>query len=336
MTPAASRDHDRLLSTALAYRKSKPLLVALELDLFTWIHRGLRTPEALSRRLRLDLRATGILLAALHALGFVERKGRAYANVPLARRLLVSTSPGYKGNNLKYQEHLWAAWSELGRVVRTGRPRHGLIDWIHKKTFTDDYIRAMGDVAQGPARDLASKLGLGAVTRTLDVGCGPGVYSAAFVDRNPELEAVLLDLPRTLSVTRRLLAKHPRADRFEFRPADFLKDSFGSGEFDLVLISNVTHCESAENNRRLVRSAYRALRPGGRLVIHDYVSDPGLGSPEFVGMLGVHLLVFTGRGNVYTLNDYAGWLRKEKFRDIAHKRVAVGTYYPSVAVIGRK
>ncbi|HBL15655.1 MAG TPA: hypothetical protein DD417_02530 [Elusimicrobia bacterium] len=329
-------DHNKLLEVVLAYRSSKCLMVALHYDLFTWIARGCATAETLARRLQLDRRAVGLLLDANAALGFLVKRGNRYANARLAKRLLVSSSPEYRGSNLKYQEATWDAWSALKGVVKSGRPRISLLEWIHKDAFTADYIKAMGDVARLPARDLAGRLGLGRVGRTLDVGCGPGVYSAAMVERNPRLEAVLLDLPRTLKVTRGLLKRHRHADRFRYRPANFLTDSFGEGEFDLALISNVTHCEDRKNNLKLVEKAHRALRPGGRLVIHDYVSDPGLTSPRFSAMLAVHLLVFTGRGNVYTLKEYAGWLREKGFRDISHERIAVDSLYPSTAIIGHK
>ncbi|MBI3553341.1 MAG: methyltransferase [Elusimicrobia bacterium] len=336
MKKKTSDDHSKLLEVVLAYRSSKSLMVALHYDLFTEIEKGRRTAEALGRRLGLDRRAVGILLDANAALGFLNKRGSRYANSALSKDLLVSTSPNYKGNNLKYQEQTWDAWSDLKSVVKTGAPRLSLLEWIHKDAFTGDYIKAMGDVARGPARDLAGKLGLGRVSRTLDIGCGPGVYSAAIVEKNPRIEAVLLDLPRTLGVTRGLLKPHRHSERFAYRPADFLTDSFGENEFDLALISNVTHCENEENNLKLVKKAYEALRLGGRLVIHDYVSDSGLTSPKFAAMLAVHLLVFTGRGNVYNLKEYAGWMRRHGFKDISHKRVGVGSIYPSTAIIGRK
>lgn len=327
---------NRLIETALAYRSSKPLLVALHYDFFTKIEEGRRTPEALASGLGLDARAVGIVLDAVAAAGFLRKSGHRYANTPPARKILVSTSPHYQGNNLKYQEQIWDAWSDLKGVVKSGRPRLSLLDWIHKDVFTEDYVKAMGDVARAPARDLAGKLGLAGVSRTLDVGCGPGVYSAAFVDRNPAIEATLLDLPRTLGVTRRLLAGHRHAGRFRYHPADFLRGGFGESEFDLVLISNVTHVENEANNLKLVEKARRALRPGGRLVLHDYVAEPSRPSSKFVANLAVHLLVFTGRGAVYTRKQYEGWLRKAKFGRIHNKPVATGSVHRSEAVIGHK
>jgi 3-hydroxy-5-methyl-1-naphthoate 3-O-methyltransferase len=326
-----------ILEAVLAYRSSKPLLVALHYDLFTWIERRFCTTERLAAKLTLDVRALGILLDAIADLGWLRKKGRIYSNTVAARKFLVSSSPSYIGNNLRYQEQTWEAWSDLKHVVKSGRPSQLLMEWIHKDAFTEEYIKAMGDVARGPARDLAGKLDLGGrALRTLDVGCGSGAYSAAFVERNPGIEATLLDLPKTLGVTQRLLSTHRHARRFKYRAADFLKDGFGDSEYDLVLISNVTHVESAANNRKLVAKAHRALRPGGRLVIHDYVAGDRRGKSSFSATLGLHLLVFTGRGNVYTLEEYADWMRKDGFKPVSHRPVASGSLYPSVAVIGRK
>jgi SAM-dependent methyltransferase len=336
MTKDSCLDFNKLVESVLAYRRSKPLLVALHYDLFTWIERGRDTVGALARGLKLDRRAVGILLDATAGLGFLAKRGERYRNTPLSRKFLVSSSPQYRGSVLKCQEQLWDAWSDLKGVVKSGRPRRGLVEWVHQEAFTGDYIRAMGDVAREAAQDLAGKLDLRGVERSLDVGCGAGAYSAALVERSPRIEATLLDLPPTLAVTRSLLGRHRHARRFRFRPGDFLKDGLGRGEFDLALISNVTHCESAANNRTLVAKAAQALRPGGRLVIHDYLAASSPAAARFTATLAVHLLVFTGRGNVYNLKDYAGWMRRAGLRRVACKPVAAGSVYPSTAIIGHK
>ncbi|MBI5623432.1 MAG: methyltransferase [Elusimicrobia bacterium] len=327
---------NRLAEVVLAYRSSKTLLVALHYDLFTLIEQGLRTSRDLGRSLRLDPGALTLLLDAVAGLGFLVKSGERYANTPLTRDLLVSTSPRYQGNNLKYQEQIWDAWSDLKDVVKAGKPRKTLLGWIGDGRFRKNYVRAMGDVARLPAADLAGKLGLGRVRRMLDVGCGPGVYSAAFVEENPGLEAVLLDLPRTIRVTRGLLKRHPRADRFRFRPGNYLEDALGASEFDLVLISNVTHVEDAAGNAALVAKAFRALRPGGRLVIHDFVVGPDRTKPRFGSLLALHLLVFTSKGRVYTVREYADWMRRAGFGRISVKPVAPESMHPSTAIIGCK
>ncbi|MBI2071210.1 MAG: methyltransferase domain-containing protein [Elusimicrobia bacterium] len=329
-------DLNSLQAIAIGYRSSKPLLVALHYDLFSRIAGGLDSSRRLSRKLGLDLRALEILLNALATLGFLHKRNGRYVNATSAKKFLVAGSPNYMGNILKYQELTWDAWSDLRFVLKKGQPRRMLLDWIRKRSFTKDYIRAMGDVARVPARELAARLDWAGVGRTLDVGCGAGTFSAAFVERNPRVRGVLLDLPVTLRVTKELLKEHPQLGRLSFREADFLADSFGCEEFDLILISNVTHVENEANNRRLVQKAYRALKPQGRLVIHDFVIGPDRTVPRFSALLALHLLLFTGKGSVYTLDEYRSWMNNAGFNRISDISIAKNSLHPSVAIVGQK
>lgn len=336
MTTSYYADLGRLTDLAMSYRSAKPLLAALHYDLFTRIEEGFDKSGTLARRLRLDPSALRRVLDVLVALGWLRKTGERYDNTRAGRRLLVAGGVDYVGDNLKYQEYTWDAWSDLRQVMRTGRPRLGLQDWIKRDFFTADYLKAMGDITRRPARELANSLDLSGVARTLDIGSGAGNFSAAFVEQREGLTAVLLDLPAALSVTKGLLRRHASADRFEFRSANYLVDSFGRDEFDLALISNVARVEDASTNRCLVAKACRALKPGGRLVIHDYAIDKSRTSPKFAALLNVHLLVFTGKGAAYTVGDFRGWLREAGLREVSVKPIAVNSPFPSVAVVGRK
>jgi ubiquinone/menaquinone biosynthesis C-methylase UbiE len=329
-------DLGRLTDAAMSYRSAKPLLASLHYDLFTRIEEGFDEVESLARRARLNAPALRRVLDALASMGWLRKRGEKYSNTRSGRRLLVAGGPDYAGDNLKYQEYTWDAWSDLRVVMKTGRPRLGLKDWIERDFFTADYLKAMGDITRRPARELAEALDLRRVSRTLDIGSGAGNFSAAFVERNKALTAVLLDLPAALPVTRSLLKRHPSRDRFEYRPADYLNDEFGRDEFDLALISNVARVENESVNRALVAKAYRALKRGGRLVIHDYAIAPSRTSPTFSALLNVHLLVFTGKGAAYTVAEFRRWMRDAGFRDMQVKPIAIKSPFPSVAVIGRK
>jgi SAM-dependent methyltransferase len=334
--PPFHSDFNELAELALSYRAAKPLLVALHFDLFTRIQEGLDSARALSRRLGLDERAVRILLDALCALGRLEKRGTRYRNTRAGRRLLVAGSPEYMGSNLRYQEYTWDAWSDLRHVLKTGAPRTGLLGWIKKDFFTADYIRAMGDVTREPSRDLAAKLSWDGVRRCLDVGSGAGTFAAAFVDAAPGVTVDLFDLPAPLAVARGLLSGRRRAARFGFREGNYLKDPLGREEYDQVLISNVTRVEDEKVNRMLVAKAFRALRPGGRLIIHDYVIGRDRTAPRFSALLNLHLLVFTGKGSAYTAEEYAGWLKEAGLRSLERIPVCPESLHPSLAVVGYK
>ncbi|MDE2142133.1 MAG: methyltransferase domain-containing protein [Elusimicrobia bacterium] len=336
MSTAYYADLSRITDLAMSYRSAKPLLAALHYDLFTWIEKGYGDPARLARRRKLDEPALSRVLDALVALGWLRKSGGRYANTRAGRRMLVEGSPDYVGHNLKYQEYTWDAWSDLREVMRTGKPRLGLRDWIGKDFFTGDYLKAMGDITRHPAAELARKLDLSCVRDSLDVGSGAGNFSAALVEREPKLTATLLDLPGALPVTRGLVRSHPAARRFRFRAANYLTDELGREEFDLVLISNVTRVEDEKVNRALVAKAWRALRPGGRLVIHDYVIGPDRTGPKFSALLNVHLLVFTGKGAAYTAGDYRAWMRTAGFKNVVAVPIAERSPFPSLAMIGFK
>lgn len=337
--PRGAEDSGRnaIIDAALGYRKAKVLTVAAYLDIFDQLEAP-RPAAAVARRLSLDPRATEILLDALSATGWVRKSGRRYRNTPDASRFLVRGRPQYLGNNLKFQEIIWDAWGELRHSVKRGGAVRPLDYWLLKHDgFLQEYIRGMEDIARGPAEELARLVELGSPARMLDVGAGPGTYSLAFLRRNPGLEAVLLDLPETLKVTRDLLERHPEfGPRIRFLPSDYRNCRLEPAAYDLILLSHVTHDEGIDTNRRLLSESYRALKPGGRIVIHDFMVSPDRVRPEFGALFSVHMLTYTSSGRTYAAEEYAGWLRKAGFKRIARRPVAPRSLNRSEALLAVK
>lgn len=325
---------DRLIDEILGYRKAKVLMVAAYLELFARLESP-RTAAELARALRKDARALEILLDALAAMGYLRKSGGRYRNSPLASRHLVPGRPGYLGDNLKYQEIIWDAWSELRECLQRGGAVRPLAYWLTKHPrFTDEYIRGMSNIARRPAEEIAAAVG--PVARVLDVGAGPGSYSLAFLRANPGASAVLLDLPSTLKVTRRLLSAHPESRRVTLRAGDYTRDRFGEGEFDLVLLSHITHDESPATNRLMIEKAWRALAPGGRVVIHDFMLDDSRLSPVFGALFSVHMLTYTSGGRTYTAREYASWLRQAGFSRLSRRKIANKSRNATEILVGVK
>ena len=107
-------------------------------------------------------------------------------------------------------------------------------------------------ISRPVASAIARRLRVGKEDVLLDVGAGPGSYARALLARHPGLKAVLFDLPAAVAVARGFFREPSLKRRVTFRPGDYRRDSLGRGDFDIVLISHVTHNEDEEANRALI------------------------------------------------------------------------------------
>lgn len=328
---------DGIVETIMGYRKAKVLLVAAHLDCFTVLERP-ATAAAAARRLGVDGRGAEILLDALVAMRLLHKEDGVYRNTPHSREFLVRGRPRFMGENLSYQEVIWDAWSDLKGAVRRGRPTRPLGHWLRRgKGFLDGYIRGMDNIARGPAQELAGLLDLSAARSMLDVGGGPGTYARTFLRANPGLTATILDLPETLKVTRWYARREPALrGRLTLRAGDYKRASFGRATHDLILMSHITHDEGPEANRALFRKAYRALRPGGRLVVHDFMVREDRSGPLFGALFSVHMLAYTASGRTYSTREYEAWLREAGFRRLVRRPIARGSKNPSQMIAAER
>src|SRR5215831_20014881 len=103
----------------------------------------------------------------------------------------------------------------------------------------------------------------------LDIGGSHGFYSVALCRRHPHLAAVILDLPEAIKEAAPILAMEGVGDRIRHQVGDALTQDLGENCYDLILISNLAHHFTDEQNRGLMLRAARALTPGGSLVIQE-------------------------------------------------------------------
>jgi (2Fe-2S) ferredoxin len=93
------------------------------------------------------------------------------------------------------------------------------------------------------------------------------------------------------------------------------EDDYGSG-YDLVFLSAICHMLDPDENRALLAKAHRALAPGGRVVIQDFLLDEDKTAPRFAALFALNMLVGTRGGNSYSESEYGGWLRAAGFEEI--------------------
>lgn len=334
---------DAILDICRGHWAAWALFAAVELGVFDALARGAGcsggcvqgpvglTPSQVAAALGAHPEATARLLRALSSLGLVEKAGDGYRNSPAADRHLVRGREAYLGHAVRHMARLAEGWFRLGEAVRYGRPTG--FEAVERSDYRErlrDYIWAMRDYAAIKAELLASYLDLKSGRRFLDLGGGPGVYTAALLKRQPGTRAVLMDLAPVLELAGEILQDYGVAGRVELLPGDFTRDDLGEEEYDLVLLSNVVHIYDAATNEDLFRRVWRALRPGGQIAVHDYVlaENP---APE-AALFDLNMLVGTVAGRVYGVEEMESWLKGAGFREM--------TYYPLTAgsglLVGRK
>lgn len=301
------------------FRASRVLLTAIELDIFSALSGG-ATAEAVARKLGADGRGVLILLNALAGLGLIRKSNGVFANGERADEFLREGAPRDCRLALKHRVRLWDRWTDLTGCVLRGGPDESRAAGGRGGGQTEAFIAAMEFGASLRAPAMAAALDLAGVRRVLDVGGGSGGYSVALARAKPDLQATVLDLPEVTALTRSYVKAAGLEGRIVTVDGDIFKDRFGEG-FDLVLISSIVHIYNAVENVAMFKKARAALRPGGRVVVQEFILDDDKTGPLFAALFAVNMLVATSTGNSYSEEELRGLLSDAGFSGVTRVRL---------------
>lgn len=313
------------------YQKSKVLMTACELGIFSALGNEKRTAKEISHEIDTDENATRRLLDSLVAIGLLNKAGQdQFSNTRGARWYLVKESPDFIGGLLNHND-LWECYSSLTDVIKTGKTQN-LIDF---KKMTGEQIErwlcSLHKKAKKEAKSAVEMLNISKVGRMLDLGSGSGAYASEFLLKKPELDLTVFDLPNILDVTKKYLAEDGLDERVEYRKGDFFTDDLGKG-YDMVFLSNIMHRFSLWENIDLAKKIFTAVNKGGRIVLHDYVLDDNRANPELPTLQSLTMLLTTNGGEVYTKTDLWITLKEAWFRNIEY----IDTSMDTKLIIGYK
>ncbi len=303
-----------LMQTMRGFQESRVLLTAVELDIFTAVGSGAAAAQV-AEKLGTHPRATEAFLHALAAMGALTKREGAFHNTAETARYLVAGSPEYARPALLHTVHMWDSWATLTECVRRGTAVLDPGVEAQDQPWTEAFIAAMHRNAGTAAEQTARAVGVRGVRRMLDIGGGSGAYSIAFAKAEPGLRAEVLDLAPVVGIARRHIRQAGLETRVTTRVGDLRVDEFGEG-YDLILLSAICHMLGAEENQDLFRRCYRAMAPGGRLVIRDFILEPDKTAPKPAALFALNMLVATRSGSTYTEAEYGAWLRSAGFGEV--------------------
>jgi len=298
---------------ARGFSRSRILLAAVELDIFTLLAETPLSAVAVVKKLKSNLRATTIFLDALAAMDLLFKENDSYRTDPELVSLLTEGSDESILPSLMHTAHLWKTWSQLTDVVQGGGPASktdaGGKDW------TKAFIGAMHVRALRDAPELVKDIDPGTAQNLIDVGGGSGSYTIGFLKTTSGMRATIFDLPEVIPMARERVTEESLIDRVTLVAGDFNEDDLPGGH-DLALLSAIIHQNSHEQNISLYKNAYGALDPGGRIIVRDYAMSSDRTQPASGAMFAINMLVNTQGGNSYTFAEIKGGLEKAGFERV--------------------
>jgi len=243
------------------------------------------------------------LLTALTSVKCLRRTAEGnYLLSPNTSQYMVSSSRHFYGDYLKFQigRQFYQRMGALPDVMKTGTaPSYA--SWFSDPEVAKTYTQAQHNGSVATAKYLVKKkLQLGGVNSMLDVGGGSGAFSYVFVGATPGLKSTVLELPEVCKTSEGIKAQQPAdvQSRVNFVELDATSPDWpvNDGDYDLVLMSYISGSVPEPIIAALYANAFKALRPGGRLLVHDFMVNDSLDGPALGALWGLQHVTVNADG----------------------------------------
>jgi 2-polyprenyl-3-methyl-5-hydroxy-6-metoxy-1,4-benzoquinol methylase len=301
--------------------KAQIVRLALQLDVFTPLADGPTTAESVAHVCRCDILGTKALLDYLGSLQVLERHEGNYSLTPTAETFLVPWRKSYVGDMILHYTGQ-TLFDSILRSIQGGKPSSLGEDFV-QDAWLESYLswrissslemwQAAG-IEPDPHHDL----------HILDIACGCATKSLVLAQASPRVRVTCLDTPDVLAVARDLAERMQVTSQVTFVPANLLQADLGKGQYDAVLLGQITHYLTETQNTGLFRRIHTALLPDGVLVVDCPMTTDRL--TETASFLTLFLWANSG-GMAYPFETYRTWLRNAGFRSVMQLSFCLAVY----------
>lgn len=321
-------DDISIRTIAYGFMASQALFAALELSLFDVLDGGPLSLQSLAGRLPKPVAPLRLrtLLTSLVAMKALRISDQLYSLSPNTARHLVQGKDTYYGDFLRFQvgRLFYPQMGSLADILVTGNaPTYA--GWFSDPRVVRSYTQAQHNGAKGNGQHLLAQLKdfdlkLDKPAKLLDVGGGSGGVSYAFSGAFPQLQCTVMEFPEVCALGEEYQAAEGLCKRVKFLPFDATNPDWPVQEqsFDVVLMSYLCGSVPMSVIPAILRNAFRALRPGGLFLIHDYMAKDALDGPMYAALWALAHLTINVDGVGLTPAAVTEWVQKTGFvtRDV--------------------
>ena len=303
--------------TINAHMRTAALKSAIELDVFSAIAEGHRSPQALAQRCKGSERGLRMLGDYLTVGGFLNKHGDEYRLTPDSELFLTTTSPAYLGPVLDFMLSypLVEGFKQLTGAVRKGGTvvgDEGTLAPEHPEWVT--FARSMVPLMKGPAEWIANWVRQEApgTRKVLDVAAGHGTFGIEIARIIPEAEITAQDWPNVLTVARENAQTAGITKRFHELPGSAFDVEFEK-DYDVILLTNFLHHFDVPTCDTFLKKVHGSLKPGGYVITLEFIPNEDRISPASMAEFCLIMLATTPAGDAYVFSEYDRMFRHAGF-----------------------
>ncbi|MER7701946.1 methyltransferase [Kitasatospora sp. NPDC097605] len=328
--PPAPAALDELWNVVYTSFRFPFLHAALRLKLFALLkERPGSTLDGIAAELGLETRAARVLMLGCSAFGLVRKDGDGYHNTP-ATDIVAGDPDDFMPVLIRYTHEMlyrpigWLHESlvrnenlGLERELLAGSSATTLYELLGQDKDLEAVFTAMKEhQSRSVVEDLVGAVDFSPYRRVLEVGGGTGTNAIGFAEKWPHLRATVLEMPNTAELADAHIAEAGLSGRIDAVGADILRDEF-PGSHDCVVFSRFLEIWSPEQARALIAKAYRALDPGGHLVIVACAQNDDETGPAHAAFMAAFLqTVASPEGAIHTPRDFEQWCAEAGFEPV--------------------
>ena len=278
------------------------------------------TAAELAVELNFNEKPVELILDTLCSLNIIDKNDSSYSLAPVTKMMTGS----YENLSSDYWEH-------LPTFLTQGTPYKKMDALSDSEKEYQTQVKSL-EWMMGPCASLAAKeISTNEGEKILDIGAGSGVWSYAFANKDQSIKATLADWPAVLKVAKQSAKDKKLESRVNYIEGNFHETEFGTEEYDMAILGNVTHIETPQGCADLFKKSHQALKNNGRLLIFDCFGKESAGeTARCLYKLG--LAIRTQSGEVHMPDTLEKWLKECGFGKFEFKSLDVTPHTMGVLI----
>jgi|HubBroStandDraft_1064217.scaffolds.fasta_scaffold38845_1 hypothetical protein len=301
--------HVQLIQMATGCWISQLVSTAANLCIADHLAGGPKSASEIAEAVRCNPRALHRFMRALANFGIVTSAGeQKFALTPLGEALKNGAPGAGRSTVLMTAGPLvWKCFEQFQYSVETGKTvmekafGTPLFDYLAQRPeLASQFSEAMVGIHSAEPAAVAAAYDFSTLEVIVDVGGATGNMLAHIVSRYPQCCGILFDCPHVVAGAPALLRAKGVESRVRIEHGDFFKRVPGGG--DAYILSHIIHDWSEEQCLTILSNCRKAMRPGSKLLIVEFVLPEG-DEPHIGKLLDMTMLAVTG-GEERTATEY--------------------------------